>query len=378
MNHLGMDTKYEPQYSVHSEYRSIFHEIIMKNIYLRFFMVVFVCFFGITEGIHAQQGNVIVPNMEGIPVEVAAQVLRTTGLQPRIQGTLKASAIVIRQNPRPGFALAAGSEVILVTSAVSTATVPEGRGSRPLPQSWAQSSGSRGMRSVTTVGSSGGTEVSVPPPTSSSQRYPTTTYQAPQEDEFTIFNQPQQTPSSKYLLADTRPKKYPPWYPKEFLTQHSSQNMAAQPQAQDTGNQVQTLSQSSEGSSISVGPMSQWYAGWYYPEEWASQRNDSTSNVQVQSNVQAQSSIQTQPTASSGQDVSPQTQTSGTDIVLVPNLMRLRQQDALFAIHKAGLSVGRITRAQNSQWGVGLIMRQSPRARTIVPAGTRVDLWVAN
>lgn len=369
--------KYKPQYSVHSEYRSIFHEIIMKNIYRLFFIVVFVCFLGITEGIHAQQGNVIVPNVEGITLEVAAQLLRTTGLQPRMQGTSAPSGIVVRQYPRPGFSLAAGSEVTLSTGAVTIKAFPEISGSRALQQPTAPS-GSRGVSNVTATGTiivtpmkNIGTETSVASQTTSPQPYQTMMYQEPQEAQFTIFHHPQQAPANKNLLADTRPKKYPPWYPKEFLTQGSSQSMAArQPQAQRSGTsgQMQALPQNSGGASILVDTTPQWYVGWYYPQKWMPQSNYSTSSIPAQPSTPPVQETYTQA----------QIQPPATGSVPVPNLMRLRQQDAISAIRKAGLSVGRITHVQNSQWGGGLIMKQSPRARAIVQAGTQVDLWVAD
>lgn len=61
---------------------------------------------------------------------------------------------------------------------------------------------------------------------------------------------------------------------------------------------------------------------------------------------------------------------------LVPDLFGLPQTDAMLAIQKAGLVVGRMfTTAINER--SGLVMNQSPRAHTLVPINTIVDLSIS-
>jgi hypothetical protein len=178
----------------------------------------------------------------------------------------------------------------------------------------------------------GTTTVSITPLPMSQQQTQAVVSPAPQQDDsqFTIFQQPPEAPVNSYLMVENEPKKYPAWYPKKFLSQSQAQDVVSQPQTQNIiiSNQVQVLPQSSTNLSV------------------------------------LRQSIQTQRFLPGA--------------VPVPNVMRLRREDATFAIQKAGLSVGNIIRVQHPQWRSGLVMQQSPRARAVVPTGTQIHLWVTN
>ena len=80
------------------------------------------------------------------------------------------------------------------------------------------------------------------------------------------------------------------------------------------------------------------------------------------------------------QAVSPQRvgvfETSVSPAVSVPYVLRLRQEDAVVALQKMGLAV-EIFQIEDPQVRPGLVVKQFPAARTLVPAGTKVQLWTA-
>jgi beta-lactam-binding protein with PASTA domain len=112
------------------------------------------------------------------------------------------------------------------------------------------------------------------------------------------------------------------------------------------------------------------------PSDWSSWWSYSP-QAKIADQLPASREITSQPvTVSTAQ--STQTQSSVTHSVPVPNVLRLRSEDAISAINKIGLSVGTITRVQYSQGRTGVVIQQAPRPRNIVPFGTQVSLWVIN
>lgn len=338
----------------------------------------------------AQQNNVIVPNVEGIAQGVAAQILRTAGLQPRVRQSANSGTLVVRQEPGPGYLLPIGSEVLLVTDTMSPATqaVPA---SRNVP---AQTSApAAGLSNTPTIQRNTGTNVSVTPVTT------TTRSQAPQPGQsvvmqdasnFILVQQPQQTPANQYLLTETTPKRYPAWYPRAYLPNQGQATTVrtGQTQAGTLTPQVQPLVQSSVSPYlIQMQPVPQqrssdWYAvpqGWAASQQaWKTQQTGQTQQVWT-TQQQTWAFRQGYSTGfATQQPVYVQNQVMNTEAVPAPNVTRLSQADAMLAIQKAGLVVGNVTLVQNAQTGAGFVAQQSPRPRSIVRTGSRVDLWIAN
>ncbi len=336
--------------------------IVMKTIHCFFSFVIIICLLGSINAGYAQQGSVIVPNVEGIRQEVAAQLLRIAGLQPKMQGSIDPSAVVVDQEPRPGVSLPAGSQVALIAGTVLQTT----ESSRTLQISSSDFSGTSGITSLASGGAiiTLGSGVTVMPLDTSSQ-LTSRSIVSSQSAQYGAYSQIQRMPVTPYFLADTRLKRYPVWYPRNHLPQAFPQDSQGTVQVRNTG-QIQTFSDEDQMMS-NVAP--HWYGGWYYPQAWTSQRRAAItgSGTTIQSTSSTIQNVQT---------VQIHTQQSSTGVLPVPNLMRLREADAVAAIQKAGLAVGTVTRSQDSQWPSGLVMQQSPRARAIVQAGTKVHLWV--
>ena len=368
----------------------------------------------------AQQNNVIVPNVEGISQGIAAQILRTAGLQPQVQQSANSGTLVIRQDPRPGSLLPMGSEVLLVTDVRTPVTqaVSESRSvattqtmsvSRSVPiQTSSTGTSPAPLSQITT-----GTNVSVTPLTTTQQATQAGQYAVTQDSmNFIIARQPQQAPANQYLLVETTAKRYPVWYPRAYL-QNQGQAAALTTSQMPTTTltpQVQPLVQSSvspylvQVQSVAQQRSPEWYTvpqGWSTSQAWTTQQTAPTQYQYVQVTPQmsqqgysaTQQTRQTQyvwttqqtwptqqgySTTYSVQPLYGQYQVMVSGAVPVPNVMRLRQADAIFAIQKAGLVIGNILLMQNAQAGAGLVINQSPRPRSIVQSGTRVDLWVAN
>lgn len=329
----------------------------------------------------AQQNNVIVPNVEGIPSGTAAQILRTAGLQPRVQQSANSGALVARQDPRPGYLLPIGSEVLLVTNTM----IPAAQAA-PVSRNVAIQVPSTEISPAPPVQSTmgatpvySGTNVSVTPLT-------TTTVQSSSQPgqyvvmrdsmNFIIAQQPRQAPANQYLLAETTPKRYPIWYPRAYLENQGQTTPLTTSQMPTTTrtSQIQPLTQSSVSpyliqmqQPVPQQQYSEWYAvpqGWVTSHAWTGQHTG-----------QAQ---QGYAITSSTQPVYVQNQRVSTGSVPVPNVMQLSQTNAMFAIQKAGLLVGKINLMQNVRTGTGLVIKQSPRPRSLVPPGTPIDLWVAD
>jgi beta-lactam-binding protein with PASTA domain len=348
----------------------------MKNLYFFSLLVLSICSLGMSGGMKTQQSPVIVPNVEGITLEIAAQTLRTVGLQPRFQSSSNLSAIVVGQHPRPGVSLPMGGEVFLSTN-IGTEPTQSLSTTRTLRQTPAVSTRSgitpEGVSTSNIAGATvhnTGTNVSITPlqtPQQSSQvsRSPTSL----SAGQSTILYQPPQRAASQYFIAETKPRFYPAWYPRRFVSQSTAQSIISQTSAESVKIAVQPQIQSQVTRQASISAYSvldtepQAYLSWY-PKKFLARQESSQSQIVLSQEGQQQKVEIVQP--------------STTYAVPVPNLLRLRREDALFAITKAGLSVGNISLVQSSQERAGIVLKQSPRARAIVPAGTRVDLWIVN
>lgn len=367
-------------------------------------VLVWAVFFFCEVGV-AQQNTVIVPNVEGISQGIAAQILRAAGLQPSVQSSANSGTLVGRQEPHPGSLLPPGSEVVLYMENITPATISASASREIAPSIPATSSlpATRILPTTVTQPATGttSTSISVPPTTfdrnigvnvyvapltsAAPQMTQSTGYRITQDSmNFIIARQPQQAPANPNLLTETTVKRYPIWYPRQFLEQ-SAQTEAVITQSQITTltPQVQTLSQSPVSPYLlTTTPASQqrsseWYAlpqGWSTPQSWTTSQGGLTPQTQQTWPVQQGYYY----TTSSPQTVTVQTQTIGIGSVPVPNVVRLRQADATFAIQKAGLVVGNILLVQSAPAGSGTVINQSPRPRSIVQTGARVDLWIAN
>lgn len=372
-----------------------------RSLRLSFVLVWMVLFFcGVAA---AQQGSVIVPNVEGISQGIAAQILRAAGLQPSVQSS-NSGTLVIRQEPHPGSLLPSGSEVVLYTASSTPAATSSSASSgiapstpttfsqpvtRILPTTITppavETTSTGTSASPATFSRNTGVNVYVTPLTSAPQTTQSTGYQVTRDSmNFIIARQPQQAPANPYLLTETTAKRYPVWYPRQFLELSAqTATMTTQSQTVTLTPQVQSFSQSSISPYLlTTTPATQqrsseWYAlpqGWSTPQGWMTSQG--VMMPQTQQTWPVQQSYYY--TTSSPQTMPVQTQIMGIGSVPVPNVMRLRQADAMFAIQKAGLTVGNIMLMQNTQTGAGLVMNQSPRPRSIVQTGARVDLWIAN
>ena len=335
----------------------------MKKIVSHLLMLVLLgCLVGAAGFVGAQQNNVVVPNVEGITLEVAAEILQTAGLRPRFPVSLNLSTIVAQQHPRPGLELPVGGDVVLFsdTTPRTTSDVLGTESQRQIPSVSVQpkiwTEGVSAPSETSTVTSNIATNVSVTPSRSNWQTSQVLAYPASTPGgKSTIFYQPPQRALSHYFVADTRPRFYPAWYPKRFLTVVSPQGLASTQQSD--GMSITGQSQVQSQTAAQIGTQT-WYPkilGYQY----GSQEPGGLSQLGQQQRVGVFA-------------------VSTTPAVPVPNLFRLRQEDAAAAIKKAGLAVGKVSRMQSSQVIPGLVVQQTPRARAIVPAGTQVQLWIAD
>ncbi len=354
--------------------------------YLSFILVWTVLFFcGVAA---AQQNNIIVPNVEGVSQGIAAQILRTAGLQPSIQGS-NSGTLVVRQEPHPGSLLPSGGEVVLFTATAATQAIPASR-SVPTTQTVSIQTSAPAISTLPSTQRTVGTNIQVTPLTTTLPSTQAVTYSPVTTDSmnFIIARHPQQAPANKYLLTETTFKRYPIWYPRTYLQNQeltTALTTTIQPPGTTFTSQVQPFAQSSVSPYLlQMQPVpqqhpSQWYAvpqGWSTSQAWTTPQ---TGQIQyVQPMQQTWPTQQGYSTPYSTLPVYTQNQMMVTGPVPVPNVMRMHQADAIFAIQKAGLVVGNVILVQNAQTGARLVINQSPRSRSIVPAGARVDLWIAN
>jgi hypothetical protein len=87
------------------------------------------------------------------------------------------------------------------------------------------------------------------------------------------------------------------------------------------------------------------------------------------------------PSLIGGSPSSPPTQTptsaTPSPAVPVPNLIGLRQTQAVHSIDNAGLRLGKVVKVHSSTVPKGVVAEMSPSAGSMVPSGTAVDLIVS-
>lgn len=278
------------------------------------------------------ENNVVVPNVSGIPHDVAAHLLRIAGLKPIVKFDQQRSLIITQQQPKPGMLVVAGTEVIISTGSSSESQIAV------LPAQTVQPETSY----VTAV----------------PQQYDT----ARSVTIASVPNQPVTTQRSSQATTGALP-----WYPKKFLGP-----------AQDV--QIQGILRnpaSSSGTSNILGatPYSQqspkpvilrsvhgWQEGWYV-QGWEPGKTTGNS-----------ASAENQILGGSGESGALLT----GEMAIVPPILYLPVADAASALRKAGLSVGSVVAVDDPQAQRGVVTQQSPSARSVVPRGTAVQLWVAN
>ena len=342
----------------------------------------------------AQQSSVIVPNVEGVSQGIAAQILRAAGLQPSVQSSANSGSLVVHQDPHPGSLRPSGSSVVLYTESVTPGTISSSA-SREIPATDSQpviriipgtfSQPTTGRASIGTTAPpvivSRSTGVNVYAASTAPRTIQNTGYQITQDSaNFIIARQPQQSPINRYLLTETTAKRYPIWYPRQYLELSAQTGtVTTQSQAAAVTSRVQAIPQSSVSPYLlTTVPASQpraweWYAlpqGWSTPQGWTTSQGVLTPQTWTVSQGYSY-------TISSPQTMFVQTQTISLGAVPVPNVMRLCQADAMFAIQKAGLMVGNLILVQSAQTGSGVVVNQSPRPRSIAQTGARVDIWIA-
>ncbi len=315
---------------------------------------------------------VVVPNVEGTELELAAHVLRNAGLQP--QGSSAAlSARVSRQEPRPGFQVLVGSVVTLFVDGQSRiASQPPNVG---LPSSTIASQNSRAVvqssRTDTATpplaaGQMWGTQVTVTPldpNTATVQGQSQIQAGTRQELQPVLLYEPLQPRLTPYFAQNQTQRFYPAWYPRQFIPASASTTptvMTTQQYSQFTEQSLlspytATVTQTTPQTFMPAASNAN-AAGTYYPalDAWS----DGTSYIQTSKPVGL-------------------IQTSNSPAVSVPYVVRLQQQDAMSALTKAGLLTGTPTLVDSAQVRSGCVVRQLPDARQLVPAGTQIQLWIA-
>lgn len=261
-----------------------------------------------------EASNVIVPNVTGIPSDVALQILQMAGLNAKIQRGSSRSLTVNSQEPKAGVLAVLGSEVMLAVG------------------------GSKIMTSEQVI-------VFVPEQKTKGQPQTIMIQQVPATNVKTL--------NVKTSLA---------WYPKKFLT--NTQRSSSGPSI---------LWSSSDGSSstlrveplntvkvpIIMAPTVGWQYGWV-PQGSYSPPQSSSQSIRLQSENLYEYSIQRVHVSS----------------VRVPPVVRLWLSDAEIAFKKAGLSIGNVTQVEDYYLRSGTILQQFPAENSLVPLGTRIDLRV--
>ncbi len=313
----------------------------MKQFFAVLIGFIMACVAGI--GSVAAQDKVIVPNMAGIPQDVAAHQLQIAGLKPVVQFDRNRSTIVTQQRPQPGTLVPLGSEVIIDTGVITTQmhTLTESQDA-----SRSQIQGGERDRGLDRPIS-----IQAPPQQNSTRR--TTT-----------------TPA----LA---------WYPRRFLESNTAriQNIPqTRTPSADTSNILQARPfLYRENKPVILRSVRGWQEGWHAQGNASGGQAVSTiesAQPETNSTQEGRSRIfsvfgifrsDAQPTAN-----------VSTGMTVVPNVLQLQQSDAAFAINKAGLRVGGLTGIADTQARSGAVVRQSPQPRALVPVGTAVQLWVAD
>ncbi len=336
----------------------------MKRRSCFFVCIVLLSVFGVIHAGNAQGGSVIVPNVEGIAQDVAAQIIRTAGLQPLLQSASNMSALVTGQDPRPGLSVAAGSEVLLTTGE-EVIDGPRTAPTMPAPPAQPEQQIVTRAGEVTITPAAPSAQQPAPPAQHVVTAAASTTLAV---SEFRIFARPIQAPVTPNFLVDAKAKRYPPWYPKAFLSAGAARKIGQQTTIQATGatNQIAVFSHIPARQSGMENVTPPWHEGWYYPQRWTKRGRTASSQV-VSATPSRTPSIQSA-------DVHVTQKITGR--VLVPRVLRLHEADAAYAIKKAGLKVGTITRVSHPQLKAGIVVEQAPQGKAFVEAGTAVHVWV--
>ena len=336
----------------------------MKNFLLVCLLVCSMFLLGMTGN---TSETVVVPNVEGISLELAAHVLRNAGLQP--QGMSAAfSSRVSRQEPRSGFEVPVGSVVILllegqqrILNAGQASSTVTSQNSRTVIQSTRPPTTSQPV----SVLQMWGTRVTVTPQDGTAanlQGQSQIQSGARQNSRQKLLYEPVQPRLSPYFVQNTTQRFYPAWYPKQFIPSSASSTPTVSTQF-TTG--VQSVS---SPYTITVRPAT--------PQHFTYTVSGGESGIlsypTPDSWSKGASSIQTQRPTRTGL-----IQTSTSPAVSVPNVARLHQQDAAAALMKASLLTGMPTFVDSAQVRSGHVVRQAPQARQLVPAGTQIQLWIA-
>ena len=269
--------------------------------------------------------NVIVPNVTGIPSDVALQILQIAGLNGKIQRGSGRSLTVDSQAPKAGSLVAPGSEIVLAL------------GKAVIQSKTLTTFTSKDTQHVTVMTTTPGTNT--------------------QEQQNMYY-----TSSVQLDVANV-----PAWYPKRFLeasqtnrsvpsilgTQRSggpNNILGGKPLNTVSGDQVPIIMLRTEG----------WQNGWIPNGSYASSQSV---------NVSPSSSL-----SSSGLNIQRAGDTFAS--VSVPAVRRLSFSDAEIAFKKAGLEIGSVTKIEDYHLRSGIVLEQFPAAKTLVQKGTKIDLRV--
>ena len=295
------------------------------------------------QPLSATQGveKVIVPNVTGIPSDVALQILQMAGLAAKIQASSGRSLNVDKQDPGAGSLVAFGSMVVLEVGG-ATSVSPELE-TLSLPQENFRSDGAAGGSAL--LG---------------------------QEGEVNVLRELYGPQSS-----DLQVQPMMAWYPQGFLTS-DTRGGSSMPSLLGTRSAPEGRSNifkakpiqifSGDDVPIIMAPTEGWQHGWVPSVSYAPVRQPAYSYYTAGS---SSSSIQV-VSGARGYSVSK----SEGQLVSVPSVLRLFVSDAESAFKKWGLTIGRITQVETPQTRSGLIKQQFPEANSLVPKGTKVDLWV--
>ncbi len=307
----------------------------MKKFLLSLILALFMFALG-ANTIFAQE-KIIVPNVSGIPHDVAAHLLRIAGLRPIVKFDPQRSLIITQQEPKPGMLVVTGTDVIISTGTVSQSAVQSAPSAEPETSYLTAIPQEDRTRSVSIQ--------AIP----SSQ--PTTQQRASQ-----VTGAPQWYP--KKFLGQVQDVQVQSFLRKRTLSSGSSNILGATPYLQQSSRPV--VLRNARG----------WQQGWFVPGwEPGNTTVQAVNPPSLWSSIQGigQSTIQAQP--------SDTTSTAG-EVVIVPPVLQLQQRDAAAALQMAGLVVGSVFSVQDSQTRSGVVTQQSPKAHSVVSRGTAVQLWV--
>lgn len=296
------------------------------------------------------QEAILVPNVEGVTVAIASQTLLDAGLMPRYSSAVQSSALVIRQDPRPGASLMSGGEVVLSTSLAEET-------SRTLSE----------LQSPVYAISAAPSEVTVIPQRMYVQSAPVTQTVPGQgqllalpDGQGTVYYEPPQPRLSPYFVQNTTPRVYPAWYPRQLLPQSTFQQQSVAVQATQASSGVQGTPWTYQ---ITVAPGDSSFSQARYPKVGGAQDGYTIKGY-----------------GGTTQASSPQVgllATSSNPAIAVPNVLYLSLSDAIAALNLAGLLAGNPTYIDSPQGRSGVVVNQVPPARTLAPAGTVIQLWIA-